>query len=97
MIKTEDNAWDYAKMIYDNLTSGMEEEHSFYYIEGRQVPYPAICYIRKAYFLYEYQLVPIDRNIEYEIDDWTIIDDLEEFVWRNRYNINYTLLPIEDC
>lgn len=71
-------------------------EHSFYYLCGEYVPFPAVCYIKKENFQYKVQFVPIDRSIEYNHGHWIIVDDIDKFIWNNRYNIYYSELPYEE-
>lgn len=96
MITNYDDVKQYRNELDGQFYMNPDCEHSFYYLCGGYVQYPAVCYIQKEDFQYIVQFVPIERDIEFDPDEWIVIDDIDEFIWSNRYNIYYSMMPYVD-
>ena len=94
MINNSTDVRNYKDLIDEQFDLDANYEHYFYYLCGEYVPYPATCYIqKKESFDYKMQFVPIDRRLIYDPNEWIAIDNIEEFIWNNRYNIYYSEIP----
>ncbi len=95
MINNYEDVRSYIDTMDEKFYLYPNYEHSFTYLCGDYVPYHAVCYIQKKH-QYVVQFMPTDRKINFESDTWSIIDNIEEFIWNNRYNIYYSEIPYND-